>query len=70
MEMVREGRDSCLASASAAPDSVAQLAALKAASSYQRRDLLVKTGWATMLGSTEASLDVAQACQLKLAKAF
>ena len=34
------------------PDATAQLAALKKAERYQRSDLIEKTGWATMPGTS------------------
>jgi len=46
------------------------LAQLKDARSYQRGDMLMKAGWATMPGSTEPSRSVALACAEKLAAAF
>src|SRR6266699_2577678 len=38
----------CVARFNLGPDAVDQLAALKKASSYQRNDMIVKGGWATM----------------------
>jgi len=52
------------------PQVVATLAQLKDTSSYQRSDLLMKAGWATMPGSTDPSRDVARACMEKLAAQF
>jgi len=44
-----------------------RLAELKAASVYSRGDLVVKAGWATMPGMTEANAQVAKACATQLA---
>ena len=60
----------CLEQSKQDPKVVATLAELKDASSYQRRDLLMKTGWATMPGSTDANRSVASACMEKLAAQF
>jgi hypothetical protein len=46
------------------------LAELKAASSYQRSDMLMTAGWATMPGSADPNRYVAQACMEKLADQF
>ena len=43
---------------------------LKAASTYSRRAIVEKAGWATPLGAEKPNTDLAQACQLKLAEAF
>ena len=43
----------CVADFNHGPDAVAQLAALKKASDYQRGDMLVKSGWLTMPGSAD-----------------
>ena len=43
----------CVAGFNQGPDAVAQLAELKKASSYQRGDMLVKSGWLTLPGSAE-----------------
>lgn len=60
----------CVAQASADAASVETLAAVKAASTYARRGLVEKAGWATPLGAEKPNTDLAQACQLKLAEAF
>ena len=44
-----------------------KLAELKATASYSRGDFIMKTGWATMPGTTEANRQVANACGVKLA---
>ena len=48
------------------PQMVERVAALKAASSWSRGDLVMKNGWATMPGTTEANSQVARACAEKL----
>jgi len=49
------------------PQLTERLAALKAASTYSRGDLVVKAGWATMPGGTVADAQVAKACATQLA---
>jgi hypothetical protein len=49
---------------------VATLAQLKDTSSYQRSDMLMEAGWATMPGSNDPNRDVARACMDKLAEQF
>ena len=44
------------------PDTVAQLAALTKASSYQRSDMIVKGGWVTMPGSIDPVRGAADIC--------
>ncbi len=46
------------------------LAQLKDASTYQRSNLLMQTGWATMPGSTDPNRQVASACMAALATQF
>jgi hypothetical protein len=46
-----------------------QFAEMKAASSYARRDILVKAGWASPFDPATPNVDLAQACQLELNKA-
>ena len=48
------------------PQLVERVAALKAASSWTRGDLVMKHGWATMPGTTEANSQVARDCADKL----
>jgi hypothetical protein len=43
---------------------------LKDTGRYQRNDLLMKTGWATMPGSVDPDRSVASACMDKLAAQF
>lgn len=56
----------CVASFNNGPDAVAQLAALTKASSYQRGDMLVKSGWLTLPGSTDPVAGAADICVQKL----
>ena len=56
----------CVAQAQADPQTTERIAALKAESSYKRRDLVIANGWATLPGATEANRDVADACQKSL----
>jgi len=58
----------CVVNAGAAD--AAGLAELKAASTYSRKGLVEKAGWATPLGADKPNSELAQACQLKLAEAF
>jgi dienelactone hydrolase len=60
----------CLEQSSRDPQVVETLAQLKDTSSYQRSDMLMKAGWATMPGSSDPSRDVARACMEKLAAQF
>jgi hypothetical protein len=60
----------CLEQSRQEPAVTATLDELKAASSYQRRDLLMETGWATMPGSDDPDRNVASACMEKLAAQF
>ncbi len=58
----------CVVAAGAA-DGVA-MTELKAATTYSRKGIVEKAGWATALGTDKPNSDLAQACQLKLAEAF
>jgi len=60
----------CLEQSKQDPQVIETLAELKAASSYQRRDMLMKAGWATMPGSSDPNRYVANACMEKLAAQF
>jgi alpha/beta superfamily hydrolase len=60
----------CMEQSSQDPKVVETLAQLKDTSSYQRSDMLMKTGWATMPGSSDPNRDVARACMDKLAAQF
>ena len=59
----------CVAAFNHGPDAVAQLAALKKASSYQRGDMIVKDGWVTMPGSADPVAGAADICVEKLINA-
>ena len=60
----------CMEQSSQDPLVVATLAQLKDTSNYQRSDMLMKAGWATMPGSSDPNRDVARACMEKLAAQF
>jgi len=59
----------CVAGFNQGPDAVTQLAELKKASSYQRGDMLVKSGWLTLPGSAEPVVGAANICAQKLTSA-
>lgn len=52
----------CLAMARTDPERAAKLDTIRAATTYQRRDALIATGWATMPGAEAPDRDVAQSC--------
>lgn len=52
----------CLDMAQSDMDRAEKIATIKAAAAYQRRDAVMKTGWATMPGTDDPSRDLAQAC--------
>ena len=58
----------CLERSAADPNSMVLIAELKAASTYQRRGIVEKAGWATPLGMDKPNTELAQACQLALAE--
>ena len=60
----------CMEQSSKDPQVTETLAELKDASSYQRSDMLMKAGWATMPGSDDPDRSVARACMEKLAAQF
>jgi len=60
----------CLEQSKLDPRVEVTLAELKEASSYQRSDMLMKTGWATMPGSADPNRSVARACMENLAAQF
>ena len=70
MEVVAALVPICLEQSKQDPTVTATLADLRDASSYKRRDLLMKTGWATMPGSSDPNRNVATACVEKLADQF
>lgn len=57
----------CVAQSKTAPNSMEVLAALKAASSYDRREIIEKAGWATPLGSSEPNRALAISCNTAIA---
>ena len=60
----------CVAQSKADPKSVAKLVEFRAiTSSYEQREYLAKSGWATFPGSTEANDHVLEACASALNKA-
>ncbi len=60
----------CVEQSSQDPQVVETLAQLKDTSSYQRSEMLMKAGWATMPGSSDPNRDVARACMETLAAQF
>ena len=60
----------CVEQSNQDPQAAETLARLKDTSSYQRSNLLMETGWATMPGSSEPDRDVARACMGVLAAQF
>ena len=60
----------CLDQSSQDPKVMETLAQLKDTRSYQRSDLLMKTGWATMPGSSDPDRDVARECMAALSAQF
>lgn len=57
----------CVAQSKSAPNSMEVLAALKAASSYNRREIIEKAGWATPLGLSEPNRALAISCNSAIA---
>lgn len=70
MEVVAALVPICVEQSNNDPQNVETLAKLKEASSYQRRDMLMKAGWATMPGSDDPNRNVASACMDALAAQF
>lgn len=52
----------CLDKARTDPDRIAQLATIREATSFRRRDAVMATGWATMPGEDAPNRSLAQAC--------
>lgn len=52
----------CLDMARSDPARAVKLAAIRAASTYQRHDALMTAGWATMPGTDAPDRDISQAC--------
>jgi hypothetical protein len=57
----------CLDQSKHDPQLAERLAVLKTTASWGRGDLIMKNGWATMPGTTDANRQVANACAEKLA---
>jgi dienelactone hydrolase len=60
----------CVEQSKKDPQVIETLAKLKEASTYQRSDMLMDAGWATMPGSNDPNRNVASACMDKLAAQF
>ncbi len=60
----------CIQQSSLDPQVAVRLAEIKSAGTYQRSDMVMKAGWATMPGSTDPNGQVASACVEKLATLF
>ena len=56
----------CVEQSKRDPQLAERVAAIKAASSWNRSDLVMKNGWATMPGITEANSQVAKDCADKV----
>jgi hypothetical protein len=56
----------CLDMAQADPDRAAKIAAIRNAQTYQRRNALMESGWATVPGAEAPDRDIAQACLASL----
>lgn len=59
----------CVELSKSDPKSVDVFVELNAASSFGRKAIIEKAGWATPLGAEKPNTDLAQACQLALAAA-
>ena len=66
-ELVTALTSICVDQSKRDPQLTDRLAALKAASSWSRGDLVMKNGWATMPGTKEGNAFVASACADKIA---
>ena len=60
----------CIQQSRQDPQVVETLSQLREASSYQRSDMLMKAGWATMPGSSEPNRNVAKECIKVLSAQF
>ena len=60
----------CVAQAAADPESGAMVSELKEIRSYQRTEVLIKSGWATMPGSVDPDRSLATACAKTLSAKF
>lgn len=56
----------CLEQSKRDPALTQKVAEIKAASSWSRAEIVMKTGWATIPGMSEPNRDVASACGAKL----
>jgi dienelactone hydrolase len=70
LEVVAALAPICVEQSKQDPQVAETLALLKDASSYQRSDMLMKAGWATMPGSSDPNRYVASACMDTLAAEF
>jgi hypothetical protein len=70
LEVVAALAPICVEQSKQDPKVAETLALLMDASSYQRSDMLMKAGWATMPGSSDRNRNVARACMDKLATQF
>jgi hypothetical protein len=59
----------CVAAALADPNYASLLDTMKAGTSYDRKAIVSKAGWATPMGATAAHAALADACQRKLTEA-
>jgi hypothetical protein len=59
----------CISRFENGPDAIANMTALKAASSYEQRGVIVKGGWVTMPGDSEPVAGAAEICVDKLMNA-
>lgn len=57
----------CIDQSKRDPQLAERIAAIKAASSWNRGDLIMKNGWATMPGAAEGNSQVAKDCADKIA---
>ena len=60
----------CIQQSNQDPQAAERLAQLKETSRYQRDEMLMKAGWATMPGSSDPNRAVASACMEQLAAQF
>lgn len=60
----------CIQQSKQDPQAAKTIAELKSAKSYQRTNLLMSAGWATMPGSSDPNRAVADACVDRLAAEF
>ena len=60
----------CVAQAAADPENGVRMSELKETRSYQRAEVLMKTGWATMPGSVDPDRKLATACAQTISAKF